>query len=290
MINLGEKIHLIRKSKGLSRGELADGICDESTLFRLEKGKQYPRLEVFVDLSMKLGVSLDYLLTPVNKETYRYMDLCRELVYTEDYLALELGVEYLEKEVKKHSQADHLPYIEKFITWHKAILFHKKEHKLQHAIDLLLNILCNNEITEMDINISNSLGLIYIDLEELDQARDVYKKYFKALHQLLELKDNTLYPRIGYNYAFTLYYLDEKNDALDVAYKVLNYINSQQSLYLLGEIHHMIGMILKEHDWHDEAICHLSKSMKVFSIEEQQQNFETVKRDYDNMNGLSQVK
>ncbi|MGN7479839.1 helix-turn-helix domain-containing protein, partial [Solibacillus silvestris] len=67
MENFGEKMTYFRKSKGLSIKKLAENLCDESTIFRLEKGKQLPRLEILNDICMKLEIPLQALF-PFNEE------------------------------------------------------------------------------------------------------------------------------------------------------------------------------------------------------------------------------
>ncbi|WP_082051244.1 helix-turn-helix transcriptional regulator [Rossellomorea aquimaris] len=50
---IDKNIEYYRKKAGMTRKDLAEGICDESTLFRIEKGSQNPRLDLLFEISKK---------------------------------------------------------------------------------------------------------------------------------------------------------------------------------------------------------------------------------------------
>ncbi|WP_078394546.1 helix-turn-helix domain-containing protein [Shouchella patagoniensis] len=61
MYNLGKAIAEIRKSKGISQKKLAESICDQSLISKIESGSTVPTIKVIYDIAKKLNVSLNYL-------------------------------------------------------------------------------------------------------------------------------------------------------------------------------------------------------------------------------------
>lgn len=276
---LGERLRYYRLKKGLTIRELAEGICNESTVFRLEKSKQLPRLEILKDLSEKLDVPLHVMLFSYDKDIHRLKKLCRELTYFEDYLALEIALEELKKVNDTlndlYSQNDTV----KFIKWHESIIFHKFHKDNDRAITLLRSLL-ESDITfnENDLGILNSMGLIYIDSGEYELSLQYFEKAFSKLDDALVIDDLTLKPRIKYNYAFVLYYLDKKDHALQVGFELLYYLKSNHLNYLLGEILHMIGSIYKSQKNSDEALIYFEKALSAFILEDNFESIEVTKK------------
>lgn len=62
MLDIGTKITLLRKEKGLSQTELSEKIsCSRATLINYEGNKNTPSIETAVKLSQIFDVTLDYL-------------------------------------------------------------------------------------------------------------------------------------------------------------------------------------------------------------------------------------
>lgn len=84
---LGEIIREKRLEQGLSLEELSEGICDVSTLSRLETGKQSPTRHKLNRLLQKLGISDDrfeLIIPSVSHKTLILYSLARELLIVED--------------------------------------------------------------------------------------------------------------------------------------------------------------------------------------------------------------
>lgn len=76
---LGEIIREKRLEQGLSLEELSEGICDVSTLSRLETGKQSPTRHKLNRLLQKLGISDDRYFAYVNKEEIELNSLFKDI-------------------------------------------------------------------------------------------------------------------------------------------------------------------------------------------------------------------
>jgi transcriptional regulator with XRE-family HTH domain len=63
MIDIGAKITMLRKQKGLSQTDLAEKInCSRATLINYEGNKNTPSIEIAVKMAEVFDVSLDFLI------------------------------------------------------------------------------------------------------------------------------------------------------------------------------------------------------------------------------------
>ncbi|TRM10894.1 helix-turn-helix transcriptional regulator [Lentibacillus cibarius] len=62
MGTVGDKLHYYRKKRGLSRKDLVDGVCDESTLFRIEKENHLPNIYLVEQLCRKYVYNLAFTM------------------------------------------------------------------------------------------------------------------------------------------------------------------------------------------------------------------------------------
>ena len=266
MVEIGEKISYFRKAKGLSIRELSKDICDESTIYRLEKGKQMPRLEILNDICLKLEISFNTLF-PFNKEVEDLKKLCREFTYQEDFLSLEITLDACYEVLEEIKSVYARVEFHRFIQWHHAILLHKRDKQDTAAINLLDSLVKLNHCgSELDINILNSKGLIYLSINNNVEAHKIYEVIYKKIKRYQYTQDYTLLPRVGYNHASALYKLKKYEEALKIALELLYYSESNQLLYQLGELHHMIGLLYKKLNSSEEANEFLNKAILIFSF------------------------
>lgn len=266
MNDLGKKVAYYRKLKGFSIKNLADNICDESTIYRLENGKQLPRVEILIEICMKLELPFNALF-PFNEEVENLKKLCREFSYSGDYLSLELTLEKCEEVLLKLKAPYRKHEFHKFIDWHKAIMIHKKDGKHKVAISILGNLVTQKSCSsELDINIMNSTGLIYQSLKDYDAAFTIFNNIYPKVSQLKIIEDSTLIPRVGYNYASSLYHLQDYIGALEVANRLLFYLETNYLTYLLGEIYYIIGVLENKLGYIKDAEAAFKQSIMVFSL------------------------
>lgn len=62
MSTLAEKFRLKRKELRLSQQTLAEGICEQSQISKIERGHFIPSADLLFKLSQRLEVPLDYFL------------------------------------------------------------------------------------------------------------------------------------------------------------------------------------------------------------------------------------
>jgi transcriptional regulator with XRE-family HTH domain len=268
---IDKNIKYYRKRAGMTRKDLAEGICDESTLFRIEKGSQNPRLDLLFEISKKLKVPVAFLMSELPfsdlKEIEKYKNLCREHTYYQDYEALSLTIEQFENLIDQNS--DHAEYLtnKKFITWNKAILLHVRDKNLIRAEEQLKSILDTKLRTEFDIGVYNSLGLVKLSKDGVSMAFDYFTKAYAAIEELPQLEDHTLAPRVAYNLAYCHVKSGQLNEATTLAYQIIGLLESKQLSFILGKTKHMLGKIHKMCGEYEQAKEYLLEAQFLFRLE-----------------------
>lgn len=64
MSDLGERIKILRKKRGLTQSQLAAGICTKSFISQVEKGRANPAIDTLQAIAERLGVTLPDLFGP----------------------------------------------------------------------------------------------------------------------------------------------------------------------------------------------------------------------------------
>lgn len=279
MNDLGNKISNFRKSKGYTVKELASNLCDESTLYKLEQGKHIPRLEILNDICLKLEIPFKALF-PFDEEVEKLKKLCRESVYSEDYLLLEITLEECNKVLNQLSSIYAKNEFGRFIQWHRAIMLEKKENRAIDALPILNSLVNLNKCgSELDISILNSIGLIHLSLNNNDVAYNIFRVIYNKIKNHKVIEDLTILPRVGYNYAHTLYNIDNYSEALVVINEILYYLETHQLMYSLGETYHMKGLLSKKCGLINEAVDDFQNAILLFTLTKERKNLLRTKKD-----------
>jgi transcriptional regulator with XRE-family HTH domain len=265
--SIGERIHYFRKLRGLTRKELADGFCEEGTLYLIEIKGQNPRLDLLLHLSHRLQIPLEYIVQSITIEETQYVNkvkhLCRELVYNKDYMALRFTIEEAENKLGANVRCKQTD-LQKFLDWHKAIILVEEDQSFEDAVNILKKIIPQQLLSELDISIVNSLGLTLLDLQHIDESLTHFSNAYKAVQNLFALSDKTLYVRVSYNLAYTYTLQKQYLKAIDLCYSIFYYIESNHLQYMLGRTHHLLGTILFEMENYKEAETYLEKAAQIF--------------------------
>lgn len=272
MMDIGKNIEFIRTKIGYSRKYIAENICDESTIYRIEKGLQIPRLDILQKICHKLNVSLDYVLSLNDENTsYVYINklkkLCREFLYKQEFQSIQ----YLIEEAEIFSENNPNIYdndFRRFIDWQKAILIHKISQQPNKAEKLLSKLLNNKIINELDINIANSLALVLMELDKNQDAYYLLKEGMRILNKLPVIEDTSLHPRISYNLTYLHYNWGEYDQCIAICHRLEYYLTSNHLLYSMGELYHLIGITYEKKKELDSSYHYFEKAASIFLLED----------------------
>ncbi|GEL78464.1 helix-turn-helix domain-containing protein [Tenuibacillus multivorans] len=290
MYNVSENIRYYRELIGMTRKQLAEGICDASTLYRIEKGEQIPRLDVLTGICHKLRIPLDFMVSQLNHielaKIEKYKKLCRELTYQDDYQALSIILDEFKKLINNIESEPEIQFNKRFIKWHEAIYLHEVESNSVKAKEILKSIYSGQIYTELDIGICNSLGYIKLKEQSIDISISYFKSAFNAIHDLPFIIDKTLPPLVGYNLAYCYYYQWKMNEAITVCYQVLEHLEINQLSFKLGDTKHMLAKIYQRLGEFELAYELLTQSIHLYNIESKVNKYDKAKKDLQDLDEL----
>ncbi|HEM5039952.1 TPA: helix-turn-helix transcriptional regulator, partial [Streptococcus suis] len=145
---VAERFRTRRKELGLSQQALANGICKQSQISKIERGSFIPSADLLFKLSQRLDVSLDYFFNEkleVESNLSKFIDISTRLLYDRNYDDLEY-IYKIEVEKKSFISLDDKYYLE----WIKAIIeFYKYDNKdraISSLETLLSKVSSNNQV------------------------------------------------------------------------------------------------------------------------------------------------
>ncbi|HFU3946243.1 TPA: helix-turn-helix domain-containing protein [Streptococcus suis] len=239
---LGEKLRLRRKELKLSQKTLAEGICEQSQISKIERGSFMPSAELLFKLSKRLEVPLDYFFNEqieVKSNLSHFKQLSSKLLEDRNYDDLEY-IYQLEVEKKGILSFEDKMYLE----WSKAIIDFYKYNLTSQAISHLEQILPRlSSSTAIYLKILNTLSNFYsqVGLEE------EYEKNYQLLKELYQTKDLTNqeflfgYIRIRFNYAHHLQSQKKYTEAMQEALEMIEFCKSKQTSYQLAPFLILVG-------------------------------------------------
>ncbi|WP_299744308.1 helix-turn-helix domain-containing protein [uncultured Rossellomorea sp.] len=173
---IGKKIKEMRKSVGITQGELAEGICTQALISRIEKGDIYPSATALYQISVKLGVDVNYFFEIGTTTRLDYMkEVEKQLRYMRVNRRFEEMMELVKTEEKNplfYKDQDKL----QLLYWHKGIYQYEvqKDHDtsfdlLHHAYQLTAND--KKAMSEREMQILSSIGTIHFSIQRYAGSR-----------------------------------------------------------------------------------------------------------------------
>ncbi|NQI71915.1 helix-turn-helix transcriptional regulator [Streptococcus suis] len=237
MVNIADKLKTKRKEYGLSQSELAEGICEQSQISKIERGNYMPTAILLHKLASRLNVTIDYFFDEQIESVSNlkeFMRLSSRLLEDRNYKDLEY-LYNLEKEKQSFLSLDEVAYL----TWiHAIILFYTYNEK-DKAIALLEKSMTSvSEKHSVYLKILNTLANFY----SLVGRDEEYERNYKKLIQLYSEKDFDSqeflfgYIRTRYNYAHHLLSKNQTTDAIQIAIETIEVCKEFQTSYQLAPL------------------------------------------------------
>ncbi|HEM3668464.1 TPA: helix-turn-helix transcriptional regulator [Streptococcus suis] len=239
---LAEKFRLKRKELGLSQQTIAEGICEQSQISKIERGHFIPSADLLFKLSQRLEVPLDYFFNEqieVKSNLSNFKHLSARLLDDRNYNDLE----YLYKiEIERGNflTLEDRTYLE----WVKAIIDFYQYNLQFDAISHLENILSKvSSTTLIYLKVLNTLSNFY----SLVGREEDYEKNYSHLMELYQTKNLDHqeflfgYIRVRHNYAHYLVSKEKYNEAIQEALETIELCKERQTSYQLAPLLILIG-------------------------------------------------
>lgn len=247
MVNIADKLKTKRKEFGLSQSELAEGICEQSQISKIERGNYMPTAILLHKLAGRLNVTIDYFFDEQIESVSNLKEFIRlstKLLEDRNYKDLEY-LYNLEKEKQSFLSLDE----EVYLTWvHTIILFYTYNER-DKAISLLEKAMTSvSEKHSVYLKILNTLANFY----SLVGRDEEYERNYQKLTQLYSEKDFDSqeflfgYIRTRYNYAHHLLAKGRTLQAIQIAIETIEVCKEYETSYQLAPLLIIVGNGSKE--------------------------------------------
>ena len=251
-ILLASRLKERRKALKMSQKELAEGICKQGQISRIENGEYTPGSELLYALSRKLRVSMDYFfdeqVQDEKNELENFRLVAENFISQRDYSSLKY-LYNLESKSSSHLSLSDKMYLEWIQT---LVLFYCDNNKLEAVskLEKLLNDIDNlNQFNEIRDNLEKRVNnLIIHTIEELE----------------LSIKFN-------YNISRYLWLQNNVEDAINKISETIRICKRYRSNYLLADLYLLLGNASASFGNIDEVRDYYTKAKFLYNLDGNQE-------------------
>lgn len=231
---IGEIIRQKRTELGLKQCQLCEGICEPTTMSRIESGKQMPGLNTLKNLLQRLGLSDERYYALVSKNEMQIADLQTEIVSANVFKDPQRGLPKIAELEELADPDDHL--LHQFILRSKASLGKREDgqivaYSLDEKLDMLFKAIRltvpNFDIDAIEeglysideVKVINHIATVYSDLKQHEKAIRIYDQLLQYINKHFQniLQSGGLLPLVAFNYARELDLIGRYTDAIEIA-------------------------------------------------------------------------
>lgn len=274
---IGEMIRQRRMELGLKQNELCQGICEPTTMCRIESGKQTPSLNQLKVLLQRLGLPDERYYAIVSKNEMLISDLQTEIVSSNVFRDPQRGLPKIE-ELEKIADPDDRP-IRQFILRSKVLLGkiengqivpYTNDEKLDMLFEAIrltspnfnIDAICDGLYSVDEVKVINQIALIYSQLEQREKVIDIYRQLLAYIENHFQNTGQfgSLFSLVAFNYARELDLVERYTEAIEVSeinwkacvqYEAYYYLPS--TIAIIAECYHFLNQDEKSKAYYKQA-------------------------------------
>ncbi len=274
---IGEIIRQKRTELGLKQCQLCEGICEPTTMSRIESGKQMPGLNTLKNLLQRLGLSDERYYALVSKNEMQIADLQTEIVSANVFKDSQRGLPKIAELEELADPDDHL--LHQFILRSKASLGKREDgqivaYSLDEKLDMLFKAIRltvpNFDIDAIEeglysideVKVINHIATVYSDLKQHEKAIRIYDQLLQYVNKHFQniLQSGGLLPLVAFNYARELDLIGRYTDAIEIAetgwkactqYGQYRYL--APTIAIIAECNHFLGDDSKSKEYYRQS-------------------------------------
>lgn len=272
-ILLASRLKERRKALKMSQKELAEGICKQGQISRIENGEYTPGSELLYALSRKLRVSMDYFfdeqVQDEKNELENFRLVAENFISQRDYPSLKY-LYNLESKSSSHLSLSDKMYLEWIQT---LVLFYCDNNKLE-AVSKLEKLIKEKNISEINyLRFSNTLFNFYYDIDDLNQFNEIRDNLEKRVNNLIihTIEELELSIKFNYNISRYLWLQNNVEDALNKISETIRICKRYRSNYLLADLYLLLGNASASFGNIDEVRDYYTKAKFLYNLDGNQE-------------------
>ncbi|WP_246942854.1 helix-turn-helix domain-containing protein [Bacillus pinisoli] len=282
---IGPAIRDLRKLKGLTQKALCENgvIISQAQLSRIENGNTYGLWDKIFLIAERLGIDVNYFFEIAKNSDSEFVlgvkNNVRKLVEKREYKTVY-------KLIKSHKTTPSF-YKNKqnlqFLIWHEGICVFNLMNNFEDANNLFkeaLNLTYTppKYITEQELSIMNSMGVISFETSKYDLAISIYQNALREIRHAPVPIIGKVRTRIQYNLAKALSTIGNYKDSNRNCLEGIQICKSNTSYYLMGEFNYQLAFNHYYQEEYHKAKEYGQKAIQVFLVNEDQENLDRTYR------------
>ncbi|MCR8850419.1 helix-turn-helix transcriptional regulator [Rossellomorea sp. SC111] len=288
---IGNKIKELRQVVDITQGELADGICTQALISRMEKGDIYPNATTLYQISKKLGVDVNYFfeigMTPRLDYIQEVERQLRKLRINHQYIEM---MEMVKNEEDNPLFKDNVNA--QLLCWHKGIYQFEVVKDQDTAFDLLhkafhLTADSKKVLSEREMEILLTLGAFHFSNENYQKSLCHYSEVKAAVSNAEWLQDKSIKTRLLYNMARVYTRLGDYQESIQYCKKAIKWIIKEEHMYGFAQLHYHLGYNLELQGEYEKAFPYYKKAAAFFEIQNNLEFVRFIRRKIDQLRNES---
>lgn len=258
MYKFGSIIKKIRKDRHLTQKMLAENVCSQSVLSRIENNEEVPNVVVMQQLCHKLDISIDQVMNQDSKTiktNSRWLHLMDYYYLSKDFKQLKQLIDQESVEKSLFSDEDYQKYY-----YYLGSAIYMLDGNLKQSLELVqksLNITYTNKkkiVSDMEILLLSELGKVYFEMEDYEVGDFFLKKSIALFYTIPSERHQIELTKIFYNAAVACLNVDKYELALEMINQGINWSRKNNSYYFLDELLLLKGIVYEDNDQLAEAV------------------------------------
>lgn len=234
-----------RKELKMSQRELAEGICKQGQISRLESGEFTPGADFLHALAKKLKVSMDYFfdeqIVEEIDELSEFKKLSQTFITNRNYESLKYIYELENVKAHRLSLADKF-----YMEWIKSLIDFYFYGQKDDAITRLEKMLSQLSVSDLNyFQVSNTLFNFYYDTEDLERFNEIREKLEYQVNQLNlnTIAEIELSIKFNYNVCRYLWLQNNIEEAITKITATIKQCKDYRTTYLLADLYLLMGNV-----------------------------------------------
>lgn len=259
-LTYGNVIKELRTDRFLSQGELAEDICSQGMLSRIENNDVVPNVLVMQKLCERLNVSVNYVLTreeTAKAPTNNWLELLKQYKHSKQFHQLTETIDEIENlegkvfktklEMQEYAyyKGCGLSYVNpnssEALAVLQAGLNETYNRKKQHA-------------TDMEVLLLSEIGRVYYSQGKFELGVSFMKRSIAQFYSDINKREKVDLIKVFYNISASFVDLKTYDEALEYIEQGILWSQKKKSYYRLSDLYLLKGIILKDLGRMDEAI------------------------------------
>lgn len=236
-----------RKLRKMTQKQLADGICNQSEISRLEKGDSYPSIDTLHAISQKLRLPLSYFFEVLIHDDVEYMDKIRnEVKNFSSKKDFERLFSFIEDIFSSHSVMH--PELQSYLQFHYVVtLYYLKKHDYRYCVSELYNLI-NHEVSGLDVllnvRIKNAIATILAENNKFEESTKIFKEILDE--NVTSEEHDSIRIKVLYNVGKLQYSQERYEEAYLTTEEGISLSVTRRDMSILGQLYYQKGSILEK--------------------------------------------